>query len=532
MMWQTLKQRWTDNRLCARRTAVITVLFGLVLWGLPQGDGFVQWSFDLPTLLAPAKAPQEVLIIHIDEPTLTELKQSYTHFNRTNHVNLLKKLTAAPARLVVFDIFFPDSDPHPEDGAFAEAIRANGRVVLAADYSRLPGHAGGMISPPVEALRRAALGWGISRVEREPDLAIRRVYPGSESRSSLPWSAAEAMDATLAQTPKERAQQRWLRYYGDGTLPSISYFQALLQSPEYFKDKTIFIGGKPATLTVQEEADEFASPYSHWGGPFISGVEVQATTFLNLTRNDWLKRMSGPTELALLVLCGIGLGCGLSLTRPLPGLGVAALSALAVGAVACLLFWYGRFWFSWLLIAGAQVPCAWVCVALWHTQRLYRENANLEGRLRGAKIVVAPLATPAAGIPSTPTTPLGMSSVTGTVGVGGRLSPVVSQYTLLRRIGKGAYGEVYLARNAIGGYHAVKVVYREDFAQADPYDREFRGIQKYMPVSLNHRPDIDPRLQSCGQQRGAADLPLDEQRIDRWNVPRLAVLRDFDPLIA
>ena len=486
MMWQRLKQRWADNRLCARRTALITILLGLVLWRLPQGDVFVQWSFDLPTLLAPGKTPSNILIIQIDEPTLTELKQSYTHFNRTNHVNLLKKLTAAPARLVVFDIFFPDSDPHPEDGVFAEAIRANGRVVLAADYSPLPGHAAGMMSPPVEILRGAALSWGISRVERESNLAVRRLYSGSESRSSLPWSAAEAMGAPITQTLKERAQQPWLRYYGEGTLPSISYFEALLQSPAYFKDKIIFIGGKPATRDLQEEVDEFASPYTHWGGPLVSGVEVQATTFLNLLNHEWLRRMPGPAELALLALCGLGLSCGLCLARPLAGLGVAALIALSVGGVACLLFWYGKFWFSWLLIAGAQVPCAWVCVALSHTQRLYREKADLEGKLRGTHIVVPAL--PASPTGSTPAlaNPAGAPTLVGPVGVGGRLSPVVSQYTLLRRIGKGAYGEVYLARNAIGGYHAVKVVYREDFAQAGPYDREFRGIQKYMPVSLNH----------------------------------------------
>jgi len=45
---------------------------------------------------------------------------------------------------------------------------------------------------------------------------------------------------------------------------------------------------------------------------------------------------------------------------------------------------------------------------------------------------------------------------------------------------------VWLARNAIGGYHAVKIVERARFAGAEPFDREFRGVQKFMPISRGH----------------------------------------------
>jgi len=53
----------------------------------------------------------------------------------------------------------------------------------------------------------------------------------------------------------------------------------------------------------------------------------------------------------------------------------------------------------------------------------------------------------------------------------------IPDHELLRRIGRGAYGEVWLARNQLGAYRAVKVVYRKDFEQNRPFEREFAGIQ-------------------------------------------------------
>lgn len=67
-----------------------------------------------------------------------------------------------------------------------------------------------------------------------------------------------------------------------------------------------------------------------------------------------------------------------------------------------------------------------------------------------------------------------------------RPDPVVPDHEVLRKIGGGAYGEVWLARGVTGALRAVKVVWREDFDDARGFEREFEGILKFEPISRTH----------------------------------------------
>ena len=61
--------------------------------------------------------------------------------------------------------------------------------------------------------------------------------------------------------------------------------------------------------------------------------------------------------------------------------------------------------------------------------------------------------------------------------------PVIPDHELIRRIGRGSYGEVWLARNALGTWRAVKIVQRAAFDHDRPYEREFAGIRRFEPIS-------------------------------------------------
>lgn len=66
------------------------------------------------------------------------------------------------------------------------------------------------------------------------------------------------------------------------------------------------------------------------------------------------------------------------------------------------------------------------------------------------------------------------------------LNPTIPDHEVLRKIGGGAYGEVWLARGVTGALRAVKVVWREDFEDERGFEREFEGILKFEPISRDH----------------------------------------------
>lgn len=67
----------------------------------------------------------------------------------------------------------------------------------------------------------------------------------------------------------------------------------------------------------------------------------------------------------------------------------------------------------------------------------------------------------------------------------------IADHELVRCVGKGSYGEVWLARNVLGTYRALKIVHRGSFDSDKPFEREFEGIQKFEPVSRTHPGLVD-----------------------------------------
>jgi TolB-like protein/Flp pilus assembly protein TadD len=65
-------------------------------------------------------------------------------------------------------------------------------------------------------------------------------------------------------------------------------------------------------------------------------------------------------------------------------------------------------------------------------------------------------------------------------------APAIPDFELIRLIGRGSYGDVWLARGLTGVYRAIKVVWRDRFPDAEPFQREFNGLKAFTSMS---RPD-------------------------------------------
>jgi serine/threonine protein kinase/tetratricopeptide (TPR) repeat protein len=134
---------------------------------------------------------------------------------------------------------------------------------------------------------------------------------------------------------------------------------------------------------------------------------------------------------------------------------------------------------------------------------------------------------------ASPSTGGGAISDSLSVTLAQRPPPQILDHELFQPIGQGAYGGVWLARNVLGTFRAVKAVYRRDFGDAQPFDREFKGIQKFEPVSRSHDGLIDilqiGRNDAEGYFYYVMELadPAEPRRSDRSSMAG-AVLSDTD----
>src|SRR6188508_445985 len=69
--------------------------------------------------------------------------------------------------------------------------------------------------------------------------------------------------------------------------------------------------------------------------------------------------------------------------------------------------------------------------------------------------------------------------------------PIIPDHEVLRVIGRGAYGEIWLARTLTGALRAVKVVHRNTFESDRAFNREFQGMCSFEPISRAHEGFVD-----------------------------------------
>jgi CHASE2 domain-containing sensor protein len=440
--------------------AALTILCGLMLWKTPPGEPWVNASYDYLFGFGAPAVTNKIALILMDNAAFDQFHQPRGQpWDRALHARLLNKLADDGAKLVVFDSFFRATNDPAKDAALANAMRRQRHIVLMAEQSQvtLPGVAGAQPTLPAEPfLSAAGTNWGVANLDPDSahDSIVRRhwPFPSPGPYPSLPETAAKLAGARLSDVP----QEKWLRYYGqDNAWTKLSYQFALTQPANYFRDQIVFIGTEPQSSVpdIGEPEDKFRTPYTRLTGEASGGVEIMLTSFLNLVNGDWLRRPIWWAELLALVVSGTLLGGGLCRMRLLTA-GISTIVVVVVIALGAICWsYFTNYWFPWLIVAGGQAPCALAWAA---GIKIYRAQKSVALSRRAAEVI--------------------------------EKLPDIPGYELFNPpFGEGAYGKVWLARNAQGQWRALKVIYLAKFGEdLDPYEREFNGINKYKPVSDRH----------------------------------------------
>jgi hypothetical protein len=459
-----------------------------------------------------------VVVVLMDNESYERLQQYRDQpWDRALHAKLLDRLAVDRCPLVIVDVFFLEPRDTNTDLALAKSMGCLPNVVLGAkltgtEYQPDPAKPGANTAHPWTPidlfLEAAKTNWGVAFLDR--DVIVRRhwPFPSPGRYDSLPWTAAKLAGSKLEDKP----QERWVRYYAPRSLTRLSYAFAETQPTNYFRDKIVFIGNQPESPRPDNEEDEFRTPYTRWTGDSVGGVEILATEFVNLVNGDWLRRPAWWIETLVLIATGLILGISIIRRRVFFACAVASGAALIALIAAVCLSYYTKYWFPWLVISGGQVPLA-LFVAVVTRER---------GPLPPTRTIVIHASTK--DIHPVP------------AGVSGDYVLDVPDYELIQPpFGKGAYGRVWLARNAVRQWQAVKAVYRANFGEdVSPYEREFHGIERYKPVSDKHpglmRIDFVSRMKPEGyfyyaMELGDAITPGWEQNPASYKPLDLAMLR-------
>ncbi len=368
----------------------------------PPASFLLRASYDTLQLMAqpwvPAPSAAPVVLVYMDADSHAALRQDPAgRWDRSLHARLVRRMTRAAARAVIFDVIFDQpARPAGVDADFARALQESGRVILAGELvqsSHEPGSGPGTrtqsLTLPLDPLRREAAGWGLANLITDSDFTVRRYFGAFDDPAlpSISWALAQRLQLpTLAEGPA----QRWLRYYGPPlSLPHVSYVHALDPAAvpdEVFRDKVVLVGARPATGTVATRRDEFRDPIpAPTRHPFAPAVEVHATQVMNLIRNESLRRLPRAGEWLAFGLSAALVGWGFARLRPGPAAGAAAggLALSALLALTALLT--ARTWFPWLIVAGVQLPLAWLATVLARSVEWYRARRELEAQRHAAE---------------------------------------------------------------------------------------------------------------------------------------------------
>jgi response regulator RpfG family c-di-GMP phosphodiesterase len=326
-----------------------------------------------------AERPNDVVVVGIDAKTFDDLGVQWP-FPRSLHGRVIRRLHAAGAREIVYDVQFTEATKPREDLALFRAIGAAGGVLLATSESDGHGHTN--VLGGDENLREVSSRAAASDLSDDGGGAVSRFPRAVNGLETLAVATAERAGAPNLHADRFADGGALIDYRGPGgTIPSVSFSDVLEGrfSADLVRGRVVVVGASAPTLR-----DVHATPVD--GGQPMAGAEVQANAIW--TALHGLPLRIAPSALGLVLLALLALVPPL-VGRRLPGAVavVVVLAGAGLLAVAQLAFEAGTVINVAAplvtLLVSAVAFIAWSQLTERRTRLLVqRDNELLEARVR------------------------------------------------------------------------------------------------------------------------------------------------------
>jgi adenylate cyclase len=280
-------------------------------------EAFEAKTYDLrfKDMRGPISPNPDIVIIAIDEKSIAELGRY--PWSRDRYAQLIDKLAAAKAKVVLFDAFFPERENAKNDQMFAAAIKRAGNVVLAAALHFDKEARVTSITRSLPEIESGVAGIGLVNQMPDDDGVMRRIPLLLEKDGKqMPSLGLVAAMLALGETkfvpkdfeialgdrriPVDGDYKMWINYVGGpGVYPRYSFTDVMKGRipAEELRGKIMFLGA-----TALGIYDLRVTPFHN----NVPGVELHATVADNIISGRYI-RQGGPEaliDMAFIILMG------------------------------------------------------------------------------------------------------------------------------------------------------------------------------------------------------------------------------------
>jgi len=367
------------------------LLVGLLVFGAMAGLSFTNpgrnaenFALDICySLRPPSPPPPELLIVGIDEISFKEFQRPWP-WPRYFHATLVRELSAAGARLILFDVLFADPGNPDEDRAFAEAMKQAGNVILASNIekSESPGISRLTLVEPGELFRQVAFDAPFV-VTPDADGVVRRFRLSLGGLDTVPALVAQILGPERKMPPDLTGL---INYIGPpGSIETISYYQILdperLPPPAKIRNRIVLIGRTlESSIDALARANAFFTPFFSGPRQSMSGVEMQGHILYTVLKGTWGRELPRRALFAVYFLLMVAFSFGVIRLSPQSGL-MVLLGFMVLLAFASISLFLGKNFWMPPMLAMLGLSTIYSTHALIHLATEVREKRWLRQAL-------------------------------------------------------------------------------------------------------------------------------------------------------